>query len=77
LGDDVADELEVVGEIAKVESFTSSGGGVLVKLRIPDDGSGSGGVLLANVQRIADVTFAFRETVGDIEDEDESQSEMF
>ena len=57
----MAERVKVKGEISKVESFTTSGGGVLVKLRIPNDGTHVGGDLLENIQRIADITFTFRE----------------
>ena len=65
----MADSVQVIAEVSKVESYTTTGGGVLVKLRIPHDGSEAPAVLLGNVQRIADVSFEFRETHEAIDDE--------
>lgn len=64
------EQLSVVGEIQKVETFTTSGGGIQLKVRIPHDGTDAAGRFFENVQRIADIDFNFRATYAD-EDEGE------
>jgi hypothetical protein len=65
-----AETITVVGEITKVETFTTSGGGIQLKVRIPHDGTDAAGRFFENVQRVADIEFDFRATYAD---EDESE----
>lgn len=72
----MADVVEVIGEVTKVQSFTNNGGGIMVTVKVPhNEDRLMPGTIIANVQRIADVTFSFRDTYA--EDDDEDQPEMF
>ena len=69
------ERIEVVGEITKVETYTTSGGGLLVKIRLPQVDSNVIGTLGSSTQRIADITIDLRATYGG-EEEDEAQGEL-
>lgn len=68
------ERVEVVGEITKVETYTTSGGGLTVKIRLPKVDRAVIGTLGAATQRIADIRFDLRATYED--DEDESQEAL-
>jgi len=68
--------INVVGEITKVETYTTSGGGLIVKLRLPKVDESIIGRLGSSTQRIVDLTFDIRATYGEDEDEDEEQDEL-
>jgi hypothetical protein len=70
-----AETIQVVGEITKVETFTTSGGGIQLKVRIPHDGTDAAGRFFENVQRVADIEFDFRPTYGD--DDEAEEGDLF
>jgi curli biogenesis system outer membrane secretion channel CsgG len=70
------ERIEVVGEITKVETYTTSGGGLTVKIRLPKVDKNVIGVLGSSTQRIADITFDLRATYEDDEDEDQGALEL-
>jgi hypothetical protein len=70
------ERIEVVGEITKVETYTTSGGGLTVKIRLPKVDKNVIGVLGSGTQRIADITFDLRATYEDDEDEDQGALEL-
>jgi curli biogenesis system outer membrane secretion channel CsgG len=70
------ERIEVVGEITKVETYTTSGGGLTVKIRLPKVDKNVIGVLGSSTQRIADITFDLRATYEYDEDDDQGALEL-
>lgn len=70
-------QVVVNGEISKVETFTTAGGGLLLKVRIPDDGKDSAAKLLHGVQRVAEITFDFIPTHEKSSADDDSMQMAF
>lgn len=66
--------VQVVGEVEKVESFNTSGGGHVIKIKVPRSEDEGCYTIDRNRQRICDIAFAFRETYAE---EDDDQDELF
>lgn len=60
--------VEIIGSVDKLDTFSSKGGGFHIKISAPHDPRAMAS-LAANLEKIADITFAFRATAGDDDDE--------
>jgi len=53
--------VEITGSIEKLETFSSKGGGYTLKIQTSEDDA-TMAHFLGKTQRVADITFSFRET---------------
>ncbi len=69
------DKVTTVGSVEKVATFSAKGGGVTITVQMPDDPD-KAAVIMANRQKIADITFAFRATAKSSINEDKGQGKL-
>ena len=69
------DSVTVVASLEKLTTFASKGGGITLTVQM-EDKPDLAAALLANMQKIADVTFAFRATSKKSISEDNAQGTL-
>ena len=69
------DSVKVVGSVEKLSTFSAKGGGLSVVVQMEDDPQ-IAAVIIANRQKIADITFAFRATMKSTLNEDKAQGAL-
>ncbi len=71
----MGDTVQVVGSVEKLSTYSAKGGGLSVVMQMEDDPRVAA-MIIANRQKIADITFSFRATMKSKLGDDKSQAKL-
>lgn len=70
------DEFSAIGTITKVETFTSKGGGLSIKLQLPNDHSLEIGKIIDSIEKAMKITFQVSAKKLNAAGDEEEQGEL-